>query len=73
MDECIDSVGDAKIFTKLGENSRYGKKEIRNQDKDKKDFCSHHGLYKFIRMQFGLKNAPGTLQREIDLILSQEK
>lgn len=43
--------------------------EIRNQDKVKTAFTSHREIYRFIRMQLGLKNAPNTFQRVIDVIL----
>lgn len=32
---------------------------------------SHHGLNGFIRIIFGLKNAPGTVQRIIDFKISK--
>lgn len=73
MDECIDSLADATIFTTLDANSGHWQIEIREEDKDKTTFTSHHGLFRFTRMPFGLKNAPGTFQRVIDVILSQVK
>lgn len=72
-EECKDFLGEANIFTTLDENSGYWHIESRNQDKGKMDFDSHHGLYRFIRMRLELKNAPGTLQRVIDVILYQVK
>ncbi|CDF37529.1 unnamed protein product [Chondrus crispus] len=36
-------------------------------------FASHCGLYRFLRMPFGLKNAPATFQRAVDIILSRVK
>jgi len=73
MDECIDSLGDANIFTTLDANCGYWQIEIADQDKDKTTFTSHHGLYRFVRMPFGLRNAPSTFQRVIDIILSTVK
>lgn len=34
---------------------------------------SHHGLFRFIRIPFGLTNAPETFRRVTDVFLSQEK
>lgn len=71
MDECIDSLGDAVIFTTLDCNSGYWQIPMTEKDKDKTAFISHYGLYRFTRMPFGLKNAPGTFQRAADVILAQ--
>ena len=60
MDEFIDSLGDAVIFTTLDCNSGYWQIEMADEDKDKTAFISHSGLYRWLRMPFGLKNAPGT-------------
>ena len=73
MDECIDSLGDATVFTKLDGNSGYWQVEIAEDDRDKTTFASHSGLYRFLRMLFGLKNAPATFQRAVDIILSRVK
>ena len=73
MDECIDSLGDATVFTTLDCNSGYWQVEVAEEDRDKTTFASHCGLYRFIRMPFGLKNAPATFQRAVDIILSRVK
>lgn len=36
-------------------------------------FSKHHGLYRFFRMPFGMKNAPGMFQRVIEVILATVK
>lgn len=36
-------------------------------------FKSHHGVYRFIRIPFGLKHAPVTFQRAVEVILSTAK
>ena len=73
MDECIDSLGEATVFTTLDANSGYWQVEIAPEDRDKTTFTCHEGLYRVIRMPFGLKNAPATFQRAIDIILSRVK
>ena len=60
MDECIDALGDAIIFSTLDCNSGYWKIPISDEERDKKAFVSHCGLFRWLRMPFGLKNAPGT-------------
>ncbi len=70
MDDCIDSLGEAKIFTTLDCNSGYWQIPIKESDRHKTAFVSHMGSYHFKRMPFGLTNAPATFQRAIDILLS---
>ena len=70
MDDCIDSLGDAQVFTTLDCNFGYWQIPVAQDDRDKTTFTSHLGTYRFKRLPFGLKNAPATFQRAIDIILS---
>jgi Reverse transcriptase (RNA-dependent DNA polymerase) len=70
MDECIDFLGDATIFSTLDYNSGYLQIPVHPDDQDKTTFTSHDGLYNFLRMPFGLTNAPATFQRMVDMILT---
>lgn len=56
MDKCMDSLGEAAIFSTLGENSGNWQVERDKANRDKTTFTSRHGLYRFIRMLFGLNN-----------------
>lgn len=58
MDECIDSLDDAKNFFTLEANCGYWKVKIFEHDENKTSFTSHNGLLHFQRMPFRLKNAP---------------
>jgi hypothetical protein len=70
MNECIDSLGDAPVFSTLDCNSGYWQIPVDPLDKEKTTFTSHEGLYQFRRMPFGLKNAPATFQRFVDITLT---
>jgi Reverse transcriptase (RNA-dependent DNA polymerase) len=67
MDECIDSLGDASVFSTLDCNSGYWQIPVDLLDKEKTTCTSHEGLYRFRRMHFGMKNAPATFQRFVDI------
>ena len=69
-DDCLDSLGAAMVFTMLDCNSGYWQVALAEEDKDKTAFVSHMGTHRYNRMPFGLRNAPATFQRALDIILS---
>ena len=73
MDECIDSLGEASVFTTLHCNSSYWQIPVAKRDKDKTAFVCQSGLFNYKRMPFGLTNAPATFQRTLDILLSRYK
>ena len=73
MDECIDSLGDATLFTTLDCNSGYWQIPVSKKDQDKTTFVCHAGMYRYKRMPFGLTNAPATFQRTLDILLGPYK
>lgn len=73
MDECIDSLGEATIFSALDADSGYWQIKFDELDQDKTAQASHHGLCHFNRTPFGLQEAQGTFRRTIDAILFTKK
>jgi len=73
MDECIDSLGEAKVFSTLHCNTGYWQVLIADGDREKTAFVCHKGACHYKRMPFGLTNAPATFQRALDIILSGVK
>lgn len=58
MEECITAFDKAHIFSTMDANGGYRQLEFNQAVREKTHFTSHHGLYQFITMPFGLKNAP---------------
>lgn len=70
MNECIDSLGDVTVFSALDANSSYWQVETAKEDRDKTGFAFHHGVFCFTHKPFGLKNAPDTIQRGMEVLLT---
>ena len=70
IEECIDSLADMQWFSTLDMNSGYWQIPVAEQDKEKTAFITKYGLFHFLRMPFGLSNAPATFQRTMNLVLS---
>lgn len=71
MDKFIDSLGRAKLFSTSDAHSGYLQIQIKPEDRLETSFTFHEGTYQCIRIPFGLTNAPPTVQRPLDLILSR--
>ena len=69
IEECIDSLADMQWFSTLDMNSGYWQIPVAEQDKEKTAFITKYGLFHFLRMPFGLSNAPATFQRTMNLVL----
>ncbi|GMF32601.1 unnamed protein product [Phytophthora fragariaefolia] len=56
-------------FTSLDLHSGNWQVPVAEKDRDKTGFVTRRGLFRFVRMPFGLANAPGTFQRMMDAVL----
>jgi hypothetical protein len=72
IQDLLDSLaGKAHVFSTLDLLSGFYQVEVHPDDRAKTAFSTEFGHWEFVRMPFGLCNAPATFQRLMDVVLNE--
>jgi hypothetical protein len=73
VDEILDKLGKARIFSKLDCNQGYYQISVAEEDREKTAFRFEGELLEFTRLPFGLSSAPATFNRLGSKLFASEK
>ena len=68
IEELIDQVGKARVFTKMDLHSGFHQIRVYPEHVPRTAFKTKYGTYQYKVMPFGLCNAPATFQRTMNLV-----
>ena len=69
IQEVLEAVGASKVVSKLDLSKGYYQVPTKETDIPKTAFVCHQGKFEFVRMPFGVRNAPAVFQMLMDGVL----
>ena len=69
IDQLVDSTACHQLYSFIDAAQGYHHIPMKKEDEEKTSFITHEGLYYYIVMPFGLKNAGATYQRLMNHVL----
>ena len=70
INDLLDSISGKALFSKLDLKKAYHQIPVDEQDRPKTAVITPFGLYEYVKMPFGLRNAAQTFQRHMDNVLT---
>ena len=70
IDDVLDALDQGRYFTVIDLKAGYWQIPMHKGDAEKTAFRTADGLFHFTVMPFGLRNAPATFQRLMDVVFS---
>jgi len=70
MEDCVDNLGSARFVTKLDMLKGYWQVPLTSQASDISAFVTPDKFLQYTAMAFGLRNAPATFQRLVNIVLA---
>ena len=70
IEELIDEMNNAKVFSKLDLKMGYHQIELEEGSREITTFITHKGLYRYKRLMFGMNSAPELYQHTLAQVLS---
>lgn len=72
IDQSVYSAAGYKMLSFLDAYSRYHQVWMAKEDEEKTSFRTSFGIYCFVRMAFGLRNAGATFARPVQIVLKSQ-